>query len=184
MKKVNLGPGVVNYPMPVALVGAHVNGKANFIAVAWLSMVSYNPPKIGINLGQAHYTNQGIKENRVFTVCFPSAKHVKVTDYCGLVSGKSEDKSRLFKLFYGQSPNGPMIEEFPLNVECRLEKVIQNGANEMFVGDIVGIYADEDILVNGKVDLEKLNPILLGQTSTEYREIGKKIGQAWKIGKE
>ncbi|MEI6852823.1 MAG: flavin reductase family protein [Bacteroidota bacterium] len=184
MKKINLGKGIVSYPMPVALVGAKVNGKANFLTVAWISMVGYNPPKIAISLGKRHFTNKGIKEHQAFSICFPSQHQIKITDLCGLISGEKEDKSKLFDVFYGESQEAPMINEFPLNVECKLDKIIDNGANETFIGDITGMYADEDVLTDGKVDFDKLDPILLTQTDSAYRSLGKKTGQAWKIGKE
>lgn len=184
MSKVNLGSGIVNYPMPVALVGTKVDDKINYMTVAWISMVSYAPPKIAITLGNHHYTNNGIKENGEFSICFPSTEHMKSVDFCGIVSGEKSDKSTVYSSFHGELNNAPMIEEFLLNVECKLDKIIENGKNETFIGDIVGIFADDKVLTDGKVDLSKLNPIILGQTSTEYRNLGEKIGDAWRIGRE
>ena len=63
MDKINLGSTIPAYPMPVSLVGAHVDGKPNFLAVAWFTMVSYKPPRIAIALGKGHYTNPGIKDS-------------------------------------------------------------------------------------------------------------------------
>jgi flavin reductase (DIM6/NTAB) family NADH-FMN oxidoreductase RutF len=60
MDKINLGSTIPAYPMPVSLVGTHVDGKPNFMAVAWFTMASYKPPRIAIALGQGHYTNPGI----------------------------------------------------------------------------------------------------------------------------
>lgn len=183
MTKVNLKPGIVNYPMPMTIVGATVNGKVNFMPAAWVSMVSYAPPKIAVALGDHHYTNKGIKENGVFTINFPSVENMKAVDYCGLVTGEKVDKSKVFPVFYGASKQAPMVENFKLNVECKLDKIVVNGRNETFVGDIVNIYADETVLTDGKVDLDKLAPLLLGQITLEYRALGEKIGPAWKIGK-
>ena len=120
------------------------------MAAAWVSMVSYQPPKLAITLGNHHYTNKGIKANGVFSVNFPSTVNMKAVDYAGLVTGEKEDKSQLFTAFYGQSENAPMISEFKLNVECKLDKIVVNGLNETFIGDIVGIHADESILKDGK----------------------------------
>jgi len=183
MEKISLGKGVINYPMPVALVGVTVNGKVNFITAAWFSMVSNNPPRVAISLAKHHYSNSGIKENKVFSLCFPSEKHIKITDLCGLVSGARVDKSNFFELFYGELENAPMIKDFQFNVECSLVNTIENGFHETFIGDIIGMYADENVLTNGKVNLDILQPILLGQLNTEYRCLGEKIGQAWNIGR-
>lgn len=184
MSKINLKPGIVNYPMPMTIVGATVHDKVNFMPAAWVSMVSYAPPKIAITLGDHHYTNKGIKENGVFTVNFPSVTHMKPVDYCGLVTGERVDKSEAFPVFYGELAKAPMVDSFKLNVACKLDKIVVNGRNEMFIGDIVEIYADETVLTEGKVDLNKLEPLLLGQITLEYRALGEKVGDAWKIGKE
>ena len=70
MNKINLGSTIPAYPMPVSLVGTVVDGKANFMAVAWFTMVSYKPPRIAIALGKGHFTNPGIKENKTFSISF------------------------------------------------------------------------------------------------------------------
>jgi flavin reductase (DIM6/NTAB) family NADH-FMN oxidoreductase RutF len=184
MSKIKLKPGIVNFPMPMTLVGVNVNGKTNFMPAAWVSMVSYAPPKIAVTLGEHHYTNKGIKAYGVFSVNFPSVEHMKPVDYCGLVTGAKVDKAGVFPVFYGTSENAPMVENFKLNVECKLDKIVVNGRNETFIGDIVSIYADETVLSDGKVDLDKLAPLLLGQITQEYRSLGEKVGPAWKIGKE
>ena len=57
MANINLGSTIPAYPMPVSLVGAYVEGKPNFLAVAWFTVASYKPPRIAINLGKRHYTN-------------------------------------------------------------------------------------------------------------------------------
>lgn len=184
MSKVKLGSGIVNYPMPVALVGTKVEGKVNFLTVAWISMVSYNPPKIAVTLGSHHHSNIGIKEQKAFSICFPSEGHMKAVDFCGIYSGEKTDKSRIFKTFDGEITGAPMIEEFSLNIECKLDKIVANGANETFIGDIAEIYADESVLTDGKVDFEKLNPLILGQLTAEYHVLGAKTGKAWSDGKQ
>ena len=181
MSKIRLGKGIVSYPMPVALIGTKIEGKVNFMTAAWMSMVSHTPPKIAISMGP-HYTKKGIKENGAFSVCFPSSQHAELVDYCGLVSGEKADKSQVFQCFYGDSENAPMVEDFLLIVECRLEKSEMNGQNETFIGEIVDLYAEEAVLTKGKVDFAKLDPILLGQMTMEYRKLGERIGQAWNMG--
>ena len=69
MDKINLGATIPAYPMPVALVGTHVNNKPNFMTVAWFSMAGSKPPKIAMVLGNNHYTNVGIKENQIASLC-------------------------------------------------------------------------------------------------------------------
>ena len=136
MEKINLGSTIPAYPMPVSLVGAHVNGRPNFLTVAWFTMVSYSPPRIAIALGKSHFTNPGIKENKSFSVCLPAEYMVEKTDYCGIVSGKKSDKSDIFELFYGELETAPMIRDCPLCVECQLVEVVESSRNEIFIGEI------------------------------------------------
>jgi flavin reductase (DIM6/NTAB) family NADH-FMN oxidoreductase RutF len=113
MEKLKIDNNAFVYPMPVVLAGSVVDGKANFMAVGWVSRVNFKPPMIGIALSP-HYTNKGIDDNQAFSINIPDVSLMEKTDYCGLVSGKKVDKSKIFKVFYGQLPHAPMIEECPL----------------------------------------------------------------------
>ena len=184
MDKINLGSIIPAYPMPVSLVGAHVDSKPNFLAVAWFTMVSYNPPRIAIALGKGHYTNPGIKENKAFSLCLPSEDMVEITDYCGIVSGKQTDKSEIFDLFYGELKTAPMIQNCPLNMECKLIEIVECSLNEIFIGEILAVYTDESFLTDGKVDFKKMKPLILSQPDTSYWNLGGQIAKAWSIGKK
>ena len=170
--------------MPVSLVGAHVDGKPNFLAVAWFTMVSYKPPRIAIALGKGHYTNPGIKENKTFSVCLPSEDMAEITDYCGIVSGKKTDKSEIFDLFYGELNTAPMIIDCPLNMECTLVEIVESSLNEIFIGEIMGTYTEERFLTDGKSDLKKIKPLILSQPDTSYWSLGEPLAKAWSIGKK
>ena len=183
MVKVNLGSIIPAYPMPVSLVGAHVDGKANFLAVAWFTMVSFKPPRIAVSLGKGHYTNPGIKENSAFSVCLPSEDMVEITDYCGIVSGKKTDKSQIFDLFYGELKTAPLIRDCPLCMECKLVEIVENSLNEVFIGKIVGTHTEERFLTDGKLDFRKTKPLILSQPDTSYWRIGEPVAKAWNIGK-
>ena len=183
MDKINLGSTIPAYPMPVSLVGAHVDDKPNFLAVAWFTMVSYKPPRIAIALGKGHYTNPGIKENKAFSVCLPSEDMMEVTDYCGIVSGKKTDKSGLFDLFYGELKTAPLIRDCPLSMGCKLVDIVESGLNEIFIGEIIGTYTEERFLTDGKMDFRKMRPLILSQPDTSYWCLGEPVAKAWNIGK-
>ena len=158
--KVDLGAKIASYPMPVVLVGANVNEKPNFLAIAWFVNVGYRPPKVAVALNKAHYTNQGIKDNKTFSVCIPSEDMIAATDYCGLVSGSKVDKSAVFDVFYGKLKTAPMITDCPVNIECKLDKLIDNGQHELFIGDVVSTYTEEKYLKQETVDLQKARPFM------------------------
>jgi flavin reductase (DIM6/NTAB) family NADH-FMN oxidoreductase RutF len=101
MSKIKIDSGAAFlYPMPMVLVGAVVEGRANFMAAAWVARVNYKPPLFLIALGP-HHTNKGIEEHKAFSINIPDVSLIEKTDYCGLVSGGKTDKSVLFEVFYG-----------------------------------------------------------------------------------
>ncbi len=184
MKKMKISSRTYLYPMPTLLLGADVNGKANFMVVAYSGIVNHYPPMIEVASGKGHYTNIGIKENKTFSINHPSDDMLKVTDYCGLVSGKRVDKSKIFKAFYGELKTAPMIEECPLNLECKLKDTLSYGGNEIFIGEIVEAYSDDRYLTNNLPDISKIKPIIFSMHDNNYWKLGEHLGKAWSIGKD
>ena len=183
MGKINLGSTVPAYPMPVSLVGTHVEGRPNFMTVAWFTMISFKPPRIAIALGKGHHSNPGIKENKTFSVCIPSEDMVEVTDYCGIMSGKKIDKSEVFDLFYGKTKTAPMIKDCPLSMECNLVEVFESGSDEIFIGEIRGTFTEETFMTDGKLDFGKMKPLILSQPDASYWGLGRPVAKAWNAGK-
>ncbi len=181
--KVDLGPKVASYPMPMSLIGANIDGKANFLAAAWYTSLSYDPPRVAVALNKIHYTNQGIKTNNTFSLCIPSEDLLNATDYCGMVTGAKTDKSDVFAVFYGKLETAPMISECPVCFECKLEKVVDNSTHELFIGEIVSTFTEEKYLTNGVVDLKKIKPFMLSFQDQSYFGLGELQGKAWREGK-
>jgi len=183
MPKRKIGSKVPVYPMPVILVGAQVKGKPNFLTVVWFSMVNFKPPMISVVLNRAHYTNQGIKQTNTFSINIPSTEMLEATDYCSVVSGFEHDKSKLFDIFYGELRNAPMITECPLTAECRVIQTIQFTTHELFVGEVITAYADDNMLKQERPDITKIKPFIYSMYDNHYWELGKSIGTAMHIGK-
>lgn len=184
MPKQNLGPKIPAYPMPITLVGAMLNEKANFLTVAWMSMVSYKPHMIAVTLGNHHATNKGIKANKAFSVNIPHRDSIVKTDYVGIVSAEKVDKSEVFEVFFGENDRAPLIDECPVNIECSLDQIMINGANETFIGKITAVHADSKYMKDGKVDIALVSPLMLSQNNLSYYSLGERLGQAWGIGNE
>lgn len=186
MKKTLIGPKSYLYPMPVVLVGANVGGRPNYMTLAYCGIAQMRPPMILCTLGRVHYTNAGIKENRTFSVNIPSADMVVPVDYCGLVSGEKQDKSSVFTTFYGKLETAPMVEECPVNIECRLREVLDyEGTNELFLGDIVEVHVSDACLdIKGMPDVRKIDPLLFSQPDNNYWRLGELLAPAWRVGRE
>jgi len=182
MAKRELGARNCLYPLPTVLVGALVKGRPNFITIAHVGIMDLQTVSLGMN--KTHFTKAGIFENRTFSVNIPSQDMVEKTDYCGLVSGKTVDKSKLFKVFFGKLQTAPMIEECPVNMECRLVKTADFPAHDIFMGEVVATYCDESVLDDeGRLDYARLRPILFTMHDAGYWRLGERFADAWSVGK-
>jgi flavin reductase (DIM6/NTAB) family NADH-FMN oxidoreductase RutF len=179
--KVEIGAKNCLYPLPTTLVGALVNDKPNYITIAHVGIMDLG--SISLGMGKAHHTNSGIRKNGTFSVNIPSVKMVKETDYCGLVSGKTQDKSGVFKTFFGKLKTAPMIDQCSINMECKLIKTVDFPSHDVFVGQIEATYCDEAVLTDGVVDFEKVEPILFVMNDRSYWKLGKRFANAWNVGK-
>jgi flavin reductase (DIM6/NTAB) family NADH-FMN oxidoreductase RutF len=184
MEKLEIGGGAIFYPMPCSIVGATVQGKPNYITVAWFSILNRNPLYIGISLNKVHYTNPGIREHRTFSVNIPSRDMIEVTDYCGIVSGRKYDKADRFETFYGKSDTAPMIKECPYNMECILVETVDLPSNDLFIGEIRGVYTDARYLTEGVPDMKKIDPLILSMPQSGYFTVGEFSAKAWDTGKK
>lgn len=179
--KTKLGAKNCLYPLPTVLVGANVNGKPNYITIAHVGIM--DPDSVSLGMNKSHYTNAGIKETGTFSINIPSVDMIKETDYCGLVSGKNGDKSQLFETFYGVLKTAPMIRECPVNMECRLIQTVDFPRHDIFIGEVVEAYSEDEYMTDGVVDMAKVRPILFVMNDRSYWKLGRRFAQAWHIGK-
>jgi len=182
MSKIVIEKSAFCLPWTQTLLGTHVNGKVNFMALDWLTRVNYQPAMLGICVNKGHASNAAIRETGEFSVNIPTVDMVAVTDYCGIVSGSKEDKSKLFDIFYGELKSAPLITACPLNIECKLVQHVDLPTNTLFIGEIRNIYSEEKYLENGKPDVKKVRPFLLTMPDNRFWSVGEQVGNAWKDG--
>lgn len=184
MAKVTVENKTLVYPMPAFVVGANVDGKPNFMTAAWSGIAGSNPPMITVALQHHRHTLKGMKQNMTFSVNVPSVDLVKETDYCGIVSGSKTDKVAdcYFKVFYGKLATAPLIEQYPVNLECKVVHILDLGSHELVVGRIEETYISEECLTDGKPDVDKIKPI--AYVGRRYVALGEAVASAHAIGKE
>lgn len=180
--KEKLGDTNALYPLVTALIGATVDGKPDFATIAHVGIAHLKGITLG--MGKVHLTNDGIKANKAFSVNLPSEDLMVVTDHIGMVSGRQEDKSAHFDIFHGELEGAPMIEQCKVTMECRLIEHVELPTHDLFVGEVVGTYADVDVLTNGVIDIAKLKPLLFDMSSKKYWGLGEPLGKCWSVGKE
>ena len=185
--KTTLGPQPLLYPMPAFLIGADVAGKPNFMTAAWSGIAASNPPMLSVALQHHRYTLKGIKDKGVFSVNVPSAAQVMETDYCGIVSGAKEDKVAAcgFTVFYGSLEHAPLIQECPVNLECKVVHLLHLGSHTLVIGQIMETHVSNDCMTDGNPDMRKIDPFTFCVgTEKSYVSLGERLGQAFGIGME
>ena len=179
----NFGPdhALVTTPQPCVMIATwDKDHTPDVMMAAWAGQYDYK--QIVVSMSK-HKTTENLELTGAFTVSFADIRTVAESDYFGLVSGhKVPDKVARVGFTVTPSPNvdAPIINEYPLTLEC---KVVSWG-DGVLVGEVVNMSADESILTDGKVDLEKLQPIVFDAASMTYRSIGGVVGQAWGSGKK
>ncbi|OEU44818.1 MAG: hypothetical protein BBJ60_12485 [Desulfobacterales bacterium S7086C20] len=142
------------FPTPAALITCvDREGKPNIITLGEVAIVSIRPARISIGLRPVTYSNGLIKATREYVVNFPTADMVEKVDMCGTRSGRDSDKFDVT----GLTPEPaihvkpPLIEECPINLECKVLGIFSFGSHDLFIGDIVMMHVEEDILLDDKI---------------------------------
>lgn len=176
--KNKMKPHTALFPCPVVLVTCvNSTGEPNIITLAWTGTVCSKPPILALGIRPKRYSYKLIKDSKEFVVNIPTAKILRETDYCGVTSGKDIDK--FSKTTLTKEPadkvKPPLIRECPVNMECILKDRIPLGTHDLFLGEIVQVHVNQDILdEKGKIDFIKADPFTYNQG--EYWSIHKKLG--------
>lgn len=185
MTKVKTEHKTVVYPMPAFLIGANVDGKPNFMTAAWSGIAGGEPPVITVGIRHSRYTLKGIHQNNTFSVNVPSVDIAKETDYCGIESGSKVDKVKIcgFDVFYGKVETAPMVEQCPVNLECKVMHMLDVGSHILVVGEIKETYVSENCLTDGRPDVNKIRPFAFNpRPEADYQAFGAPVGKAFGIG--
>lgn len=173
--------------MPVLIVSAYdENGKVNAMNAAWGMICGMD--KIALFIDEDHKTTQNLLKTKAFTVAIADKAHMDVADFFGIATGnKMDDKFERtgYHAVKSEFVNAPVIDEFPLTMECALAEVIDTDNMYAIVGKIVNVQADEAVLnEKDKVEPEKLNALIFDQFQSGYYVTGEKAGKAWNAGKD
>ncbi len=160
-KKIVEEPRRPVYPTPAALITCvDRDGKPNIITLGEVAMVSLKPTRVSVGMRPATYSNGLVKASGEFVVNFPTADMVDVVDFCGTRSGR--DVGKFAETGLTPEPalhvKPPLIKECPVNLECKVMGVVSLGSHDLFVGDVLVMHAEEEILLNsdsGTVDPSK-----------------------------
>ncbi len=179
--KRRLGPINALYPLPVVVVGTVVNDTPNFITVSHVGILSLNV--ISVSIGKTHLSNLGLRKHGVFSLNIPSEDLVKEVDLCGQLSGRRINKAGLFRIMHTENKLTPMLEDCPVNMSCRVIKVLDFPSHDVFVSEVVETIVDERVIDQGSINFAWVKPLLFDMESKSYWGLGPNKGAAWSIGK-
>ena len=172
---------LVTTPQPCVMIATwDKDHNPDVMMAAWAGQYDFR--QIVVSMSK-HKTTENLELTGAFTVSFADVRTVAESDYLGLVSGsKVPDKVARAGFTCSPSPNvdAPIIDQYPLTLECK----VVSWADGILVGEVVNMSADECILTDGKVDLDKLQPIVFDAAAMTYRALGDVVGKAWGAGKK
>ena len=172
------------FPMPVLMIATYnEDGSIDVMNAAWGMMVDRQ--HVVLNLTESHKTVTNIKKRRAFTVSIADAKHVVEADYFGVVSAnntpKKFEKSGL-SATKSSLVDAPIINEFPLCMECEFIEYQDDEYGCGVIGKIVNVTADEKVMNGDKVDIDKVDAIAFDPYTHGYYRVRERVGEAFKDG--
>lgn len=177
MGKLMRGPQIWLYPVPPVLVSCQAEGQPNIITLAWTGVACSNPVIIGVGIRPERYSYDIIKRSGEFVVNLPKASQMEQVDLCGTISGREEDKFLRcgFTPTPGSKVQAPLIAQCPVNLECRVREVLPLGSHHLFLGEVLLVHYDEELLAEGRVDLGPADP--LAYAFGRYYRLGEVLGK-------
>lgn len=180
--KLNITEGI--FPMPVLMVATYnEDGSVNVMNAAWGTMQERGI--VALNLTETHKTVKNIKARGAFTVSIADAAHVKEADYFGMESGnRVADKFARSGLTASKAEtvDAPVINEFPLCLECEFIEYQENKYGCGVIGKVVNVTADQSVVVNGRIDMSLVNAIAFDPYTHGYYNVTERVGEAFKDG--
>lgn len=175
------------FPMPVLLISTYnVDGTVDTMNAAWGTMEDFDV--LLLELSKNHMTCKNIEREKVFTVAFATAKHVKEADYFGVVSANDvKDKFEKSGLHYHDAGviHAPIIDEYPVSLLCKLERIDETNGDYVVYGKILSTSINDEYLDDkGNLDFEKCEFITYCSNDQSYRLVSKSVAKAFKVGFE
>lgn len=172
------------FPMPVLLISTfNEDGTVDVMNAAWGTMMDRDV--VALNLTETHKTVKNIKARKGFVVHIADAKHVKEADFFGVVSGeKDKGKFKKSKMTFTRSAlvDAPIINELPISMECEFIEYQGGESGIGVIGKVLRTSVEENVLKDGKVDIDALEAIAFDPYTLGYYKVGGRVGDAFRDG--
>lgn len=174
-------------PMPVYMISTFNDDlSVDVMMMAWGGICDYD--KVALNLDPSHKTFENIKKHKSFCLSVADTKTLSESDFFGIISANKDPNKFLKTNFTYTKSNlvdAPIINEYPVTLECRLITIEEGVAGFRVIGEILNVKAKDEVINDkGNIDIKKVNPVLFDQVSNSYFSLGEYQGKAWNIGKK
>ncbi len=180
-------PGTLIYPLPAVLVSCGAApDEYNLFTVAWTGTVCTEPPMCSISVRPGRHSYDLIRRTGEFVINLTTRRLARATDWCGVRSGRDYDKFREMGLTPGAALHvaAPIVEESPVNIECRVRQILPLGSHDFFLAEVVGVQVSAELIdpATGRFALERAEPIVYSHGT--YFALGEALGNfGWSVRK-
>lgn len=172
-------PGNMLYPIPAVLISvADKDGNPNVFTASWVGTVCSDPPMVSVSVRPERYSYHMIEETGEFVINLTTKQLARATDYCGVRSGRDENKWEGAGLtpVTGTKVRAPYVKESPVNIECKVTNKLVLGTHDMFIGTVVAVLVDDAYMdEKNAFHLEQAEPIVYSHGT--YHELGAALGK-------
>ena len=144
---------LINHGPTVLVSSAHA-GEVDVMAAAWACALDFSPPKVTVVIDKATRTRALVEGGGAFALCVPCAGQAALTLGVGTDSAVSvPDKLARHGVKTFQVPGHglPLVDGCVAWLVCRLIPEPHNqAAHDLFVGEVVGAWADERVFRAGR----------------------------------
>jgi len=176
--KREIKPGTVMVPCPVILLSVDGPDKPNIITLSWAANVCSKPPTMVLGIRPERYSYNLVKEAGEYVLNIPSVEQLQGTIFAGSKSGKDHDKFAEcgFTSIPASRIKAPMIEECPINIECKTKQIIPLGTHDLFIAEVLAAHIDESVLdEKGRFDASKTTLFTYLPLNAQYWALGEEV---------
>ncbi len=185
--KAHWKPGTVLYPLPAVLVSCGATpDEYNLLTVAWTGTICSDPPMCYISVRRERHSDDISRRTGEFVINLTTRELARATDWCGVRSGRDYDKFGEMGLtpVPAEQVAAPLVEQSPVNIECRVKQVVPLGSHDMFLAEVVHVQVDDALIdpASGRFCLERAE--LIVYSHGEYFALGEALGHfGWSVRK-
>jgi len=144
------------------------NGVVNLAPYSFFNAIAAQPPFVMFASATLKDSERNAEETGEFVhsiATFELREEMNITS-SGVASGISEPELAKLEMAPSLAVNPPRVKKSPIALECKYSQTIKlpgpGGKPHSFavvIGEVVSIYVDDAIIVNGVIDVAKVQPI-------------------------